>query len=872
MRKIAKTLLCIMCIIAMIVPSFGTVYASIDIDNVVFELTSLGVLEGMEKESDLNGYMTRAEFAKLVVNTMGYSDIAETMKDKGYFSDVSSTPYVGAINLLYELKILSGTGVGTFSPDSHVTYPQVGKIMTNVLGYSNIVNGTDLNSYFYLAGILGVYNDVNSAGEYVTYHDAYIMISNSLNVDVMTQNFGLYGSGSYEVVEGNTLKSYLQTAQHHKLTKKSGIVTADRLTYLYNEIGKTKTDIIEINGEVLKCSFVVPQGLVGMAVDYYVEYTDSETGVVTAIQPSSKNIVKEFNLDKYNGASSGVMKYLDNDDIVKLKYNETTKIVYNNRRERNYTPENIGNYKNGTVRAIDNNEDEILDVVYIYDYKDAIVERLYTESKQVYFANNQVIDGKRYVSLDDEEVIVNITDAEGNALTFDKIPVDSVVSIAKSNDKKVVSVVVSNKKVTGRINVIEDEYVTIGSDVYESATTLIPEVGTHVDAYINFMNEIVYYEETISYDNYAYVMEASVPGNGMDNVKISMISPGYISETKKDSVEDDGSSKTSKKLFFRNTGKSIYPLAENVIVDGQRYKAQKATTLILNQVVSYTLNSKNEISKVEIVPPYDEDVYKTYNENGKLFSLGSTYGFGIDESKTMSICIPEDIAGSTEDDLLVPVMLLNSTEYKIKAYDVDEVSSIAGLVVITEQMEAGIPGTVTSASDVAMVKKVSRKIEKDEEHIVVNMLTKDGEKNYFVSNLIPNANQFTALGAGDLIAYSLVEGADELNGVALIQRANAYKGSFLLNAFQANETCLGTVEDFKYNYVSQYKSRWTDNVTVNYGGLTTTYEVYMTGTPPIYLLEGNDEIKTLSFDEIQIGDKIFVYANLGVVKAIVVRR
>ena len=274
---------------------------------------------------------------------------------------------------------------------------------------------------------------------------------------------------------------------------------------------------------------------------------------------------------------------------------------------------------------------------------------------------------------------------------------------------------------------------------------------------------------------------------------------------------------------------------------------------------------------MEIILPYDNDVYKTYNQNGKLFSKGSGDGFGIDDTKTMSICIPENPSAS-DDDLLVPVMLLNSTEYKIKAYDVDETTSIAGLVVVTENMQAGLPGNVTSASDVGLVKRVSKKIEKDTERTVVNMLTKEGEKNYFVSNLIPNEASFANIAAGDLIAYSIVEGNDELNGYTLIQSANNFDGKYILNPYQTNETCLGIVEDLRYDYVSQNNMRWTDKVTVNCGTSTTSYEVYNTGTPPIFLLEGKNEIKTLSFDEIQIGDKIFVSANLGVVRAIVIRR
>ncbi|MEE1043593.1 MAG: S-layer homology domain-containing protein, partial [Clostridia bacterium] len=404
MKKISKILVSIICIFALAVPS---VFA--DINDVMFDLESLGVLEGMDKNADMDAYITRGEFAQLVVNALGHTESADTMRDKGYFSDVSATPYVGAINLLYELKVLSGTGVGTFSPDNYITHAQVGKMMVNVLGYSNIVNGNDLNAYYFQAGALGVYNNVNTTDKYVTRRDAYMMVYNSLNVDVMTQNFGMFGTGSYEVVDGNTLKSYLQTSQHHKLTKKTGIVTADRYTYLHDtEIGMYKTNLIQIDGELINCNFDVPNGLVGMEVDYYIEYTDGETYNVASIQPTSDNTVVEFNLDDFISASSNVLKYNLNDNAEKIRYDVTTKIVYNNRRERSWTPANIANYKNGVVKAIDNNEDGVYDVIYIYDYKDAVVERIYSESKQLYFANSQIVDGKRYLSVDDEKILVNI--------------------------------------------------------------------------------------------------------------------------------------------------------------------------------------------------------------------------------------------------------------------------------------------------------------------------------------------------------------------------------------------------------------------------------------------------------------------------------
>ena len=854
----------------MIVPTMGTVSASME--DVIFDLTSLGVLDGMESTDKLDEFMQRGEFAQLVVNAMGYNQVATTMTDRGYFTDCATSPYLGAINLLYESKVLSGTGTGTFGPDSNLTYPQVGKIMVNVLGYSNIVRNTDLSSYYYQASILGVYDDVNSSGEYVTRRDAYIMVRNCLDIDLMTQNFGMFGTGNFEVVEGNTLKSYLATAQHHRLTKLKGIVTADCVTYLYSGMDKNKTDIIEIDGVVYKCNFEVPRGLVGMAVDFYVGYGEDANGVITSITTNEKNTVVEFDLADFLGASAGVLKYNNNDNTAKIRYNETTKMIYNNRRERTYTPASIGNYKDGVVRAIDNNEDEIFDIMYILQYDDAIVERVYTESKQIYFANNQLLDGKKYISVDDEDIIVNITDTEGNPLAIEEIPLDSVISIAKSNDKKVVSLVISEAKASGVVKLIDDEYVTIETDVYVCKAGLTPELGKFVNAYINFMGEIIYLDVTASYDNYAYVLQANTGSTALSDVKVALIVPGYIREQSEESVGEDGASETSKKLFFRNSAKNIYVLADKVSIDGRKYSAATAAGMITGQIVSYTLNGDDKVISADIILPYDEDIYKTYNQNGKVFSKGSGDGFGIDDTKTMSICIPETISGSTDDDLLVPVMLLNSTEYKIKAYDVDEKTHIAGLVVVTENMKAGLPGNITTSSEIGLVKKVVRKIEKDNERLVVNMLTKEGEKNYFVSNLIPNGASFTRLSAGDLIAFSIVEGNDELNACTLIQGANYFDGSFRENPFQEDEMCLGTVTDLRYDYVSKNNVRWTDEITVDFGGATVSYEVFNTGTPPIFLLEGKKDIKKLSFDEIQINDKVFIAANLGVVRAIVVRR
>ncbi|MEE1042987.1 MAG: S-layer homology domain-containing protein, partial [Clostridia bacterium] len=305
-RRFLKTVLSMLCVFTIALGCVCTVSA--DEKNVMFDLTSLGILEGMEVSEEIYGTnITRAEFSQLVVNLLGYTELAKEYENKGVFADISDCEYKGAINLLYELKVISGTGANTFSPDSTLTYQQVGKFIVNILGYANIVNSTELAAYSMLAGSLGVYKDVDSSGVYVTWKDALIMIHNALDIDIMTKNFGMIGN-NYHVVEGKTIRTSLATTAGQVLKRYKGIVTADATTYLYQAHPNMKSNQVEINGKIYKCNFDVPSGLVGMEVNFYVDYTEDKTGVVTSIDSTSKNTVTKFSLDKLSYVSGDEVK------------------------------------------------------------------------------------------------------------------------------------------------------------------------------------------------------------------------------------------------------------------------------------------------------------------------------------------------------------------------------------------------------------------------------------------------------------------------------------------------------------------------------------------------------------------------------------
>ncbi|MBR5518321.1 MAG: S-layer homology domain-containing protein [Clostridia bacterium] len=870
-RNFLKTVFSLLCVFALLLGCVSTVSANYD--DVMFDLTSLGVLDGIEVNADLNANITREEFSQLVVNLLGYDEVASTFEDPGVFTDISTSEYKGAINLLYDLKIVSGTGTNTFSPEQPLTYPQVGKFMVNILGYSKVVNSNNIYAYSMLAGSIGVFENVDSSKEYVSWKDALIIAHNALDIDLMTRDFGMIGD-NYHVVEGKTLRTSLSTTTGMRVQKLKGILTADATTYLYEAHANMKSTQIEVNGKVYNCNFEVPSDLVGMEVHFYLEETENGD-IVTSIAPTEKNLVTKISLDKIDNATAEKVEYYENDDKKSsVRVNEHAKVIYNGRWDMNLTYADIDDFDNGYARLIDNDEDEIVDVIFVYEFTDAIVERIYAETKQVFFANNQLVYGARYISLDEEEddIIANVINSEGNTVAFEEIKEDDIISIAKSKDGQVINMVVSNKVVTGVVNEIDDYSIVIDSDVFDYVVKPNVKLGDHVDAYVNFMGKVFYVEKTKAEYNYAYIMDAQQKTGISGTVKVSLIMPGYISETSTVSFDEEGSSASTKELFFRNNSKVIYELANKVKVNGSTVKAADAISLIEGEIVSYTLDSNDKISKIDLIDVFNNDTAKKkYNENGKTFSSTATDGFGISESETMSICIPTNTDAS-DDDLLVAVKLTHGSEYNLLAYDVDENSSIAGLAVITAEMRSGVAGSISPVnSSIAAMKKVSMVLDENGNEVIrVHMITKDGEKSYAVSPLMPTAvqNRFMSMKKGDIFYYETIAGTDELRNCQLLQSVDNYEGTGRYNVGQPNELCIGKVVDCRYNYVSASKNRWTDCVSIDCGSEVAKYEIFKTGTPVIFLIDEMGNATLGTFDDIQCGNTIYVgtvYTNIRVV-------
>lgn len=896
----------ILCVVMFLTCGFTNVISAKEND-IMFDLTSLGIIGSFGFEEHLDSNITRAEFAQLVVNMINQKQVANTMETANYFTDIADTPYKGAINLLYKMEIISGTSKGIFEPDRNVRYSEACKMLVKALGYHVIVSDTSLDSYTFLAGTIGVTKNVDSSKEYITVRDMLVMVDNCLDIGKMVPMY--YNddiSPSYVIDEDDTFRNDFERPALEGTVKLEGIVTADVSEYLYTNRDSLKDTQLEISGEVFDFGTVAPLGFVGKHVCFYVSIdNEGEYGNVVSIAATNENNIMNINGADIVSTTKNTTKFLITDTkTTEIDTDFSTKWIYNG-VPGDYILNTLDKYGNVQITAIDNNQDEIYDVVHIWEYEDGIVESVNKDAKTVAFMSGYYYKKDKYIILDEESENINVGyfDKDGNTSSFDAINEGSVLSIAKSSDGKKYRIVICDDGGIGLVESKDDDYITMGDSEYK-CLNLEPtsmKIGRNYEYKINFMNRLIWADEIEVESDYAYVYQISGI-SGLNTPKIKLIIPEYVTTktTQQGYNEDTDTSTSTTNMYIRNNSILVYNLANKVTIEywttqvdsvtnatNRVLKREKVTpnaeklALVMGQPVSFEVDDKNSIVRLSAVTPSSVGGPKLkYNSNEMVFGGKSgKKSFGID-NETYAVCVPTNDA--SEDDMLNYIQeLLSGNEYAIDAYDVDEDTHIADLLVINAEMISGSAGNVAASRNyVGMVKKAARVYdeENDSENIKITMLTKGNEtivceQSFIVSPLISNYSDFYQINAGDLMLYSL-DGFDRLNGFEMLRTFGGYYDGDT-GVITGNYTVCGTVTDIDYDEISDRKVRWADILTLETTEGKYVYELYHNTSlkPTVYILNSNNrDVQLGAVSDIRYGDRVLVYAYADDPYAVVIYR
>lgn len=164
-------------------------------------LDALGIMQGVgNNRFDPDSSLTRAQFCKLAVTAMGFSDVS-AYGSYTIFPDVKKThwaaQYINAAVRHPDLKeqaIIRGYADGTFGPDKIVTYGEVCTMLLRMLGYKEADVGPFWpDDYIARAQSLGLTKGVSLSDDKasVKRSDAAIMLLNTLGAEVKGNDGGL---------------------------------------------------------------------------------------------------------------------------------------------------------------------------------------------------------------------------------------------------------------------------------------------------------------------------------------------------------------------------------------------------------------------------------------------------------------------------------------------------------------------------------------------------------------------------------------------------------------------------------------------------------------------------------------------------------
>ena len=157
----------------------------------------------MNTNVDVNQYVSRQEFARMLIKASSYRDILTTTSNVSVFADVAAgSEYAAAIRLCAEHGYMTSFLGGKFKPEQSVTLNEAEKGLLSLLGYTNSdFTGDQYSMRHAKAGSIALLEEVNKTGaDTLTYTDCINLFYNLLKCKTKENK-------DYVTVLGGTLAS-----------------------------------------------------------------------------------------------------------------------------------------------------------------------------------------------------------------------------------------------------------------------------------------------------------------------------------------------------------------------------------------------------------------------------------------------------------------------------------------------------------------------------------------------------------------------------------------------------------------------------------------------------------------------------------------
>lgn len=477
------------------------------------KLEAFGVISN---EYDPSSYATRREMAEIIAKYIALPSSGTATTSP--FGDVATDDAaIGAISGLYNMGVITGDGNGNFHPDNNVTYDEALVFIINAVGHKIFAqrSGGYPTGYHRIAIQHDMLDNLNmSSGKAeATVIDIYKMLNAALSAAMVETIY--YGDGDVQYTLSTT-DTFL--SENYGIRKYRGKVTGNELTRLTSPVSNLSDEQIEIDNKIYDTTGYIYGYFLGYTVDYYLtDKSDGESELIYVEETPKANRTVKIDADdiKASKTTSSRIYYGVGDKEEHIDFISYVDVIYNSQSHTGY-----GLLKNilpdterfsGYIEALDNNNDGVYDVLFVYEYKNMVV-------KSVDSYNETIVDEITGATLElgNKSSKVRILSSEnGKSIPFGSISKGKVLSVAegKAGDK-VRTVYVSKDAVSGKITSNNSTYgYEINGEYYKKAPDYYGKplaVGISGKFYLDISGKIAAYGYDQSGDNTSLAVTAGL--------------------------------------------------------------------------------------------------------------------------------------------------------------------------------------------------------------------------------------------------------------------------------------------------------------------------------------------------------------------------
>ncbi|MCI9627441.1 MAG: S-layer homology domain-containing protein [Clostridia bacterium] len=794
-------------------------------DKVVFDITSLGIVTGDEQGNLLlNEEITRAEFAKMMINLRGYAEISEMNSGSELFSDIPEEHWAKTtINFAASIGMFEGYPDGKFGPEDKVLLQDAIKTVVKALGYDVVAQqkGGYPNGYIMVATEQQLLKDITASYSAPAVRgDVMTLLYNALDVELL-QEATSNGRVVYEEAD-DTFRSLLTDKNDMVMIK--GVVTTNHETWLANEITGLRDDEVEIDGMIFAVGKTDAADYIGQEVQIYCYENEAENRwEIVNVAPTKKNNVVTIAADEYMNYSGSRMEYEREGRKEYISVAQDAVYLYNNRVVPVFDAGYI-NDNSTSIYAVDNNGDEIYDYIFVNTYVSVVVDKAYSNGN-LYFKNEFSLNGRNFLTLDEEDDDQHFTieNAAGETMKYADIKANDVVSVFSSEDGKELKLIVSDKKVQGSIRELRsEEGVYIDDTYYEFANSAVESklrIGDVRAVYLNHENKVVYATDEGMEDGttlYGYIQEMG-QADGFGNVQAKIIDSAVIRNEEEENENKDDKN-VIPVLVCQNAGMKVIDLNGKVSYNGVSMSAEKFMADFGSGPVKYQLDSTGKLKTIDDPERRggQSGIQIKYNAKDKVFGGYVAYGgFRIDNN-TKVVCVPTN-PDASDEDYMVQLRIDNkdaNRQYYAQGYEYDENSKAVKFLVISDQMKADdILNIVPLTSKIGLVSGSTQVTDETGETVYRTELLYDGELITLMSNNIVQGKNdaITRLKRGDLIWFSKNNNG-LMDNARIIKSLKTDDENMQENKDSDEETLFGYVKELSFNDVDVANNRTVHTV------------------------------------------------------------